>query len=86
MLPVPLALQRVEGSDLSDEDINTPRSSESDVFELFPPYLIPRPEVFPTPSLRVAVISASNLKVQGLLSAPDCYLVLRETGMLAPRN
>lgn len=41
----------------------SPRSCESDIFVLSPPYLVPRPAVFPVPTLTVCVISAHNLKV-----------------------
>ena len=44
-------------------DIRTPTSSESELLCLDPPYLVPRPLAFPTPTLLVEVISAHNLKV-----------------------
>lgn len=43
--------------------IRTPTSSESELLCLDPPYLVPRPKDFPTPTLLVEVVSAHNLKV-----------------------
>ena len=44
--------------------VRTPNSTESELLNLDPPYLVPRPLAFPTPTLLVEVLAAHNLKVR----------------------
>merc|ERR1711988_957223 len=42
----------------------------NDIFQLEPPYLIPRPRFFPVPTLTVTVVSANNLEGNTALPRP----------------
>merc|ERR1712146_548671 len=49
---------------------STDSNGTNDIFQLEPPYLVPRPRYFPIPTLIVTVVSASNLEGNTALPRP----------------